>query len=137
VSVPEGKLLLSIVTPDRKVFEEPVDEVVVPGSEGYLGVLPGHAPLLTALQIGELSFRQAGRWHWCFLSGGFVEVLGDRVSVLADVSERGEEIDPDRARAARERAEGRIRKPSEDLDWDRARAALRRAVARLQILGRK
>ena len=137
MSVPEGKILLSIVTPERKVFEAPVDELVVPGSEGYLGVLPGHAPLLTALQTGELSFREGSRWHWCFISKGFVEVLSDKVSVLADVGERAEEVDVERARSARERAEGRLRNPTPDVDWDRARAALQRAITRIQVAGRK
>jgi F-type H+-transporting ATPase subunit epsilon len=136
VSVPAGKLLLTVVTPDRKVLEEAVDEVILPGSEGYLGVLPGHAPLLTALKTGELSYREGTRWRYCFASRGFVEVLPDSVSVLADVSERADDIDVERARAARERAEKRL-KGHEDVDWDRARAALERSFVRLQVSGRK
>ena len=137
MQVPEGKILLSVVAPERKLLEELVDEIVLPGSEGYLGVLPGHAPLLTALQIGELSYREGGRWHYGFVSGGFVEVLPDRVSVLANVGELAGEIDVDRARAASERAGKRLKSPSEDLDWDRARAALERAISRIHVAGHK
>jgi F-type H+-transporting ATPase subunit epsilon len=136
VSDTAGRILLSLVTPERKLLEEAVEEVVLPGSEGYLGVLPGHAPLLTGLKTGELTYTESGRRHACFVTGGFVEVLPDRVSVLADVGERAEEIDVERARAAKDRAEKRL-KGGEDVDWDRARAALSRALARIQIAGRK
>lgn len=123
---------LTIVTPERKVADRQVDEVILPGSEGYLGVLPGHAPLLTALKVGEISYRQGGQWHYVAVAWGFVEVLGDRVSVLADVAERAEDIDPARAKQAREQAEEQLRKGT-DVDWERARASLEKAIVRLQV----
>jgi F-type H+-transporting ATPase subunit epsilon len=134
-AIPVDRILLTVVTPERKVLEETVDEVVLPGSEGYLGVLPGHAPLLTGLKSGEASFRQGQSWRRAFVARGFAEVLPNRVSILADVGERAEEIDMERARAARERAQERLKSASGDLDWDRATAALGRALARLQIAG--
>lgn len=137
MAVPSDRILLTVVSPERKVLEETVDEVVLPGSEGYLGVLPGHAPLLTGVKSGELGFRDGERWLHAFVSGGFAEVLPNRVSILADVGERAEEIDSQRAAAARGRAEDRLKHPSEDVDWDRARAALQRALARLQVAGRR
>ena len=123
---------LTIVTPERKVVDRQADEVVLPGSEGYLGVLPGHAPLLTGLKVGEISFRQAGDWHFVAVAWGFAEVLPDRVRVLADIAERAEEIDLDRAKQARDRAEQRLRKGT-DIDWDRARASLEKAIVRVQV----
>jgi F-type H+-transporting ATPase subunit epsilon len=123
---------LTIVTPDRKVTDAQVDEVILPGSEGYLGVLPGHAPLLTALKVGEISYRQGSEWHFIAVAWGFVEVLGDRVSVLADVAERAEDIDLERAKQALARAEERLQKGA-DLDWDRARASLEKAVVRVKV----
>ncbi|HXI04700.1 MAG TPA: F0F1 ATP synthase subunit epsilon [Candidatus Saccharimonadales bacterium] len=130
-------ILLSVLTPDRKVFEDGVDEVVLPGGEGYLGVLPGHAPLLTSLKIGELSWRKEGRWRYGFLAWGFAEVLGDKVRVLADVGELAGEIDPERATAARDRAQKRLGEAARGLDVLRARTALERALARLSVAGHK
>lgn len=136
--VPSDKILLTVVTPERKILEEIVDEVVLPGSEGYLGVLPGHAPLLSALKTGEGSFRQGETWRRIFLSRGFTEVLPNRVSVLADVGERAEEIDVERARSAQDRAKDRMKGSGKgDLDWDRAAASLGRALARLHIASRR
>ena len=123
---------LTIVTPDRKVADKQVDEVSLPGSEGYLGVLPGHAPLLSALKVGEVSYREAGQWHFIAVAWGFVEVLADRVSVLADIAERAEDIDLERAKQAKSRAEDRLKKQT-DVDWDRARAALEKAFVRIQV----
>src|SRR5439155_4961023 len=99
------KLTLEIVTPDRALLREEVDEVVVPGSEGELGVLPGHTPLLSSLKIGELWYRQGQEKHYLAIALGFVVVLPDRVTVLADVGERVEEIDVQGAAAAKLRAE--------------------------------
>jgi F-type H+-transporting ATPase subunit epsilon len=132
-----GKILLSILTPDRRVYEESVEEVVLPGSEGYLGVLPGHAPLLTSLKIGEISIRQGSAWRHAFVAWGFAEVLGDRVGVLADVGELGEKIDVERAAKARDRANERLMEPVSDVDHERARAALERAVARMKVASHK
>lgn len=123
---------LTIVTPERKLVDRQVSEVVLPGSEGYFGVLPGHAPLLSALKVGEISYGQEGRTFCVAVAWGFVEVLADRVSVLADIAERAEDIDIERARKARERAEGRLRGGA-DVDWDRARVALDKALVRLQV----
>ena len=123
---------LTVVTPERKVADRQVDEVILPGSEGYFGVLPGHAPLLASLKVGEISYRAEGKWHFISVAWGFVEVLADRVSVLADIAERAEEIDLDRAQKARSRAEERLKKP-EDVDWDRARASLEKAFMRIQV----
>lgn len=131
------KILLSIITPERKVYEEEVDELVLPGSEGYLGVLPGHAPLLTSLKIGELSLRQKGKWQYAFLAWGFAEILPDRVSVLADIGELADEIDLERAKAAHQRAQERLTNPSPDTDRSRARSALERAMARMMVAGHK
>ena len=123
---------LTIVTPDRKLVDKQVDKVLLPGSEGYLGVLPGHAPLLTTLKVGEISYREGSAWHFVMVAWGFVEVLPDSVRVLADIAEKAEEIDLGRAKEAKARAEERLKKP-DDVDWDRARASFDRALARIQV----
>jgi F-type H+-transporting ATPase subunit epsilon len=134
--LPES-LELQVVTPDRLLVQEMVDEVQVPGRNGYLGVLPGHAPLLSELQMGELSYRQGSRWTYLAVFWGFVEVLPDRVIVLAEMAERGEEIDVGRAEEARRRAEERLGRPGEaELDLNRAQVALQRAMVRIQVAGR-
>src|ERR1041385_207673 len=102
------KLTLEIVTPDRALISEEVDEVVVPGTEGYLGVLPGHTPLLSTLKVGELWYRQGQEKHYLAVAFGFVEVLPESVTVLADVGERAQEIDVQRAERAKQRAERRL-----------------------------
>ena len=127
------KLTLEIVTPDRSLIREEVDEVVVPGSEGYLGVLPGHTPLLAMLKVGELWFRVGQEKQYLAIAGGFVEVLPDRVTVLADVAERAHDIDVARAEAARKRAEERLAQPGVDFDIERARIALLKALVRIQV----
>ncbi len=131
------RLTLEIATPVRLAVSETVDEVVVPGIEGYFGVLPGHAPFLTTLGIGEVMYRVDRDEHYLAVSGGFAEVRNDKVIVLADTAERPEEIDRARAERARERAEQRLsgRSP-DDVDFARAAAALARALARLQVAGR-
>jgi len=137
VNPSQSKLVLSVVTPERKILQEEVEEVVLPGTEGYLGVLPGHTPLLTSLKPGELAYRKAGSWKRSFVAWGFAEILPGGVSILADVGELAEDIDVARAEAARDRAQKRLKSPSQDLDWDRARVALDRAITRLQVSGRK
>src|SRR5437667_2280854 len=102
------QLTLEVATPSRFVIGEQVDEVVVPGIEGYFGVLPGHAPLLSTLGIGELTYRSGRDEHYLAVAGGFAEVRNDKVIVLADSAERPEEIDRERAARARERAERRL-----------------------------
>jgi F-type H+-transporting ATPase subunit epsilon len=126
-----AQLTLSIVTPEHEVVREAFDEVEVPGSEGYFGVLPGHTPLLATLGIGTLWYRQGSEKHYVAIAGGFAEVLPDRVTVLATVAERAEDVDVERARGAKARAEERLARPAADADHVRARAALARASARL------
>lgn len=131
-----NKLLLEIVTPDRSLVREEVDDLQLPGAEGYLGVLPGHAPLLATLKVGELWYRVGQERHYLSIAGGFVEVLPDRVTVLAQIAERAQEIDVARAEAARTRAEERLARPSPDIDLERARIALMKALIRLQVASR-
>jgi F-type H+-transporting ATPase subunit epsilon len=132
------KLLLEIVTPDRALVREEVDEVVVPAFDGYLGVLPGHTPLLATLKVGELWYRQGQEKHYLAVAFGFLEVLPDHVTVLAQVSERPEEIDVQRAERAKQRAEERLAQPSApaDLDFERARIAMMKSLIRLQVASR-
>src|SRR3954467_1048370 len=105
---------LQLVTPDRLLVNEQVDEVEIPGSDGYFGVLPGHTPLLALLGAGELWYRQGQEKQYLALAVGFAEVQADRVTILAQIAERPDEIDVARAEAARKRAEERIYKPSVD-----------------------
>jgi F-type H+-transporting ATPase subunit epsilon len=126
------KLTLEIVTPDRSLVREEIDEVVLPGSEGYFGVLPGHAPLLSTLMVGELWYRTGQAKHYLAVAGGFVEVLPDRVTVLAQVGERAEDIDVARAEAAKRRAEERLANPV-DVNLERARFSLAKALVRIQV----
>ena len=130
------KISLEIVTPDRSIVREQVDELQLPGSEGYLGVLPGHTPLLTTLTVGELWYRMGGATHHLAISGGFAEVLPDRVTILANVAERAQDIDVARAEAAKKRAEERLARPQVDIDAERARIALLRSLIRLQVATR-
>ena len=127
-------LRLEFVTPERAIAHEDVDEVQLPGEEGYFGVLPGHAPLLAALRTGEMWYRRGAETKYAFLAGGFAEVVPDRVSILAQVAERAEDIDIERAEAAKRRAEAELTKPSTvDFDAERARIAMLRAITRLQV----
>jgi F-type H+-transporting ATPase subunit epsilon len=130
------KILLEVVTPDRALIREEVDEIQLPGSEGYLGVLPGHTPLLTSLKVGELWYRSGTEKHYLAIAGGFVEILPDRVTVLAQIAERAEEIDIRRAEAAKQRAEERLARPSSDMDFERARIAMMKSLIRLQVASR-
>lgn len=123
---------LDIVTPDRLVLTEEVDEISIPGSEGYLGVLPGHLPLLTTIGIGILTYRKGQKKVSFSVSGGFAEVLQDRVIIMADTLERPEEIDVQRARAAKERAEKQLAS-KEAVDVEVAMGALLRATSRLHV----
>ena len=136
MAIPKS-LRLEFVTPERAIVHEDVDEVEIPGEDGHFGVLPGHAPLLAALQPGALWYRVGAEKHFAFVAGGFAEVQPDRVSVLAQVAERAEDIDAQRAEAARRRAEDRLARPAADLDFERARVALLRAISRLQVSGYK
>ncbi|HSF05636.1 MAG TPA: F0F1 ATP synthase subunit epsilon [Methylomirabilota bacterium] len=130
-------LTLEVATPTRLVVTDNVDEVVAPGIEGYFGVLPGHAPFLTTLGIGELTYRKGRDEFHLTVGGGFCEVRNDKVIVLADTAERPEDIDRDRAERARQRAEQRLAgRAPEEIDYTRAAAALARALTRLQVAGR-
>jgi F-type H+-transporting ATPase subunit epsilon len=125
---------LEVVTPARQVVHEAVNEAQIPVLGGYIGVLPGHTPLLAELGIGELSYQVGNRVVSCTAMGGFVEVLADRVIVLADRSERAEEINVARAEAARDRAQKRLATPNDpNVDWKRVEESLARAQARLQV----
>jgi F-type H+-transporting ATPase subunit epsilon len=128
---------LVIVTPERQLLREAVSEVAIPGAGGSLGILPGHAPLITEIGVGELTYRSktGGEPAHLAVISGFAEVLGDRVTVLAETAERPEEIDITRAEEAKRRAEQRlaeaVRNP--EIDWDRASVALQRAIVRLRV----
>ena len=127
------KLKLEIVTPDRLVVTEGVDEVVLPSVEGYLGVLPGHAPLLARLDPGEIDYRIGSEHALLAVSGGFAEVLRDRVEILAETCEPAGEIDVERARRSLERAEKRIQSQTAEFDLKRAEISLRKAVSRINV----
>ena len=131
-----AKLQLEIVTPDRALGREDVDEVYIPGTEGYFGVLPGHTPLLATMKVGEMWYRIGQEKRYLAIAGGFVEVLPDRVSVLAQIAERAEEIDIARAEEAKKRAEERIARPQAEMDFERARVALMKSLIRLQVASR-
>lgn len=126
---------LEIVTVERLLYSEDVDMVVAPGIEGVLGILPNHAPLLTALKFGELVVRKQGEDDQSFaIGGGFMEVVPGKITVLADVAERAEEINLDRAKAARERAEGLLESGSLSMDeLVRVEASIRKALVRIKI----
>jgi F-type H+-transporting ATPase subunit epsilon len=131
-------LHLEIVTVEGKVFDDQVNMVVAPGSEGVLGILPRHAPLITALKEGELQIKKDGQEDQFFaVGGGFMEVQPDHVVVLADAAERAEEIDVSRAEAARRRAEELLVKADKEEDFERAQAALRRSTIRLRVAERR
>ena len=128
---------LVIVTPERQILKETVSEVTLPGADGYLGVLPGHAPLITELGVGELTYRtKDGQPGLLAVIRGFAEVLPDRVSVLAETAEFAKDIELARAEAALKRAQERIAKGGENIDWDRATLALARALVRIQVVSK-
>ena len=129
----EGKILLEIVTPQGLVYSEEVDEVAAAGSEGEFGVLPGHVPFVTTLKIGMLTCKKGSESRYFFVNWGYAEVGAEKVMILADSAERSENIDMERAMAAKKRAEERL-KQIEDVDFARAEAALERAVTRAQIV---
>jgi F-type H+-transporting ATPase subunit epsilon len=127
-------LRLEFVTPERAIAHEDVDEVELPGENGFFGVMPGHAPLLAALKTGPVWYRKGAEKHFAFISSGFAEVTADRVSVLANSAERAEDIDIARAEASKRRAEERLSKATQtDFDAERARIAMLRALTRLQV----
>jgi len=128
---------LEVVTPERRILKEVVEEVQIPGKGGYLGILPGHAPLITELQVGELSYRKGHRTSYLSVDSGYCEVLPDKVTVLAEKAERGDEIDLNRALSSKARAEKRLADTSNpDIDFVRAMASLQRALARIDACER-
>jgi F-type H+-transporting ATPase subunit epsilon len=136
VTIPKH-LRLEFVTPERAITQDDVDEVELPGVNGFLGVLPGHAPLLAQLRTGQMWYRKGSEKHFAFIAGGFVEVVPDRVSILAPVAERAEDIDLARAEASKRRAEERLARPGTPMspeDLERARLSLLRAITRLDLI---
>jgi F-type H+-transporting ATPase subunit epsilon len=130
------KLTLEIVTPDRRVVREEVDEVVCPGIEGEFGVLPGHTPFLTALKIGELNYRIGDARKYIAITWGYAEVDGDRVEILADMAETAEEIDLRRAEEAKTRAEAKLRGQPDEVEFEKEQVSLEKAVIRIQVAGK-
>ncbi len=127
---------LRIVTPTQQVVREETEEMQVPGKEGYLGILAGHAPLLSELKIGEITYRQGRELRRLAVSWGFVEVLPEQVTVLAETAEKSSDIDVSRAQASKERAERRLSNPDPDTDMNRTTVALHKALSRLQVASR-
>lgn len=129
-------LQLQIVSADRSLVNEQVDEVEIPGTDGYFGVLPGHTPLLALLGAGELWYRQGQQTHYFSLAFGFAEVQPERVTILAQIAERADEVDVARAQAALKRAQERLASPSAQMDFERARIAMLKSLIRLQVASR-
>ena len=124
---------LEIVTPEKMVVKDVAEEAQIPGKNGYLGILAGHAPLITELAVGEITYRTGSTTRRVAVAWGFAEVLPDKVTILAETCERPEEIDKQRAEQARQRAEERLKSGNPEVDYDRAENALHRAETRLQV----
>jgi F-type H+-transporting ATPase subunit epsilon len=129
-------LQLQIVSADRALVNETVEEVEIPGFDGYFGVLPGHTPLLALLGAGELWYRQGQETHYLLIAFGFAEVQPERVTILAQIAERADEVDVPRAQAALKRAQERLATPTSDMDFERARIAMLKSLIRLQVASR-
>lgn len=132
-----SQFVLEIVTPERKVFSEQVDMIVVKGMDGELGILPNHIPMVTPLKIAPMKIKQGNREQTVAVHGGFMEVGKEKVVILAESAELPEDIDVERAKAAKERAEERLRSKQQEIDFRRAEMALQRAMNRLGVAGRK
>jgi F-type H+-transporting ATPase subunit epsilon len=130
------QLRLQVVSADKALVSETVDEVEIPGADGYFGVLPGHTPLLALLGAGELWYRRGQTTHHLVIAFGLAEVQPDAVTILAQTAEKADEIDVARAEAAKRRAEERLAKPTIDMDFERARLALLKSLIRLQVASR-
>ena len=128
---------LEIVTPEKMVVKDVAEECQIPGKNGYLGILPGHAPLITELAVGEITYKNQGYTHHLAVAWGFAEVLPNKVTVLAETAERAEEIDLRRAEEAKQRAEERLKSGNTEVDYDRAENALQRAETRIQVAEKK
>ncbi|MGA2366992.1 MAG: F0F1 ATP synthase subunit epsilon [Dehalococcoidia bacterium] len=128
---------LEVVTAERQVFSEDVTTIIAEGVDGQMTILPKHAPLITMLAPGELVIRKDGEEMYMSISGGFLEVRPDKVIVLADACERSDEIDIERAKEAKKRAEERLKNLTDEIDQSRAEAALRRSMARLRVVEKR
>jgi F-type H+-transporting ATPase subunit epsilon len=128
---------LEIVTPEKMVVRDVAEEMQIPGKDGYLGILPGHAPLITELAVGEITYRKGGQTHHLSVAWGFAEVLPDKVTILAETAERPEEIDAKRAQEAKQRAEAAVAKSNTEEDFKRTAADLKRAETRLEVAEKK
>ena len=126
---------IEVVTPERLVVSEPAEDIQIPGKSGYLGILPGHAPLVTEIAVGEISYHSSGQLKRLAVAWGFAEVLPSKVTILAETAERAQEIDVKRAQAAKQRAEEELRQAGA-AGSPEAQAALQRANARLEVAGR-
>jgi F-type H+-transporting ATPase subunit epsilon len=127
---------LEVVTPERMVVKDTADDIQIPGKDGYLGILPGHAPLITELAVGEISYRHAGQTKRLYVASGFAEVLPEKVTILAETAERADEIDLSRAQSAKQRAEEELKKAGPNGD-EAAQVALLRANTRIEVASRK
>ena len=128
---------LEIVTPEKMVVKDTAEECQIPGKNGYLGILPGHAPLITELAVGEITYKNQGNTHHLAVAWGFAEVLPDKLTVLAETAERADEIDLRRAEEAKQRAEERLKSGNTEIDYERAENALQRAETRIQVAEKK
>lgn len=128
---------LEIVTPSRLLVKDAAEEAQIPGLSGYLGILPGHAPLITELAVGVITYKASGATHTLSVAWGFMEVLPDKVTILAETAERPQEIDVERAQKAKDRAEQRLKSSDPQVDFTRAEDALQRAETRLNVAKEK
>jgi len=128
---------LEIVTPEKVVVRDTAEEMQIPGKSGYLGILPGHAPLISELSVGEITYKRGGDLHRLAVAWGFVEVLPDKVTILAETAEKASEIDVQRAEAAKRKAEQALASGSPDLDYAATENALKRAETRLDVAANK
>lgn len=128
---------LEIVTPDKLVVKDTAEEMQIPGKNGYLGILPGHAPLISELAVGQISYRNGRETHYLCVAWGFAEVLPDKVTILAETAERGEDVDCTRAQKAKERAEKRLTSSDPEVDVERAQDALAKANNRLEAAAKE
>jgi F-type H+-transporting ATPase subunit epsilon len=128
---------LEIVTPEKMVVKDVAEELQMPGKNGYLGILPGHAPLVTELAVGEITYRSGSDTHHLAVAWGFAEVLPDKVTILAETCERADEIDVRRAQEARKRAQERLASANPETDYNRAQVAYQRAETRIEVAEKK
>ena len=128
---------LEIVTPEKMVVRDVAEEMQIPGKDGYLGILPGHAPLITELAVGEITYRRGNYTNHLSVAWGFAEVLPDKVTILAETAERAEEIDAKRAQEAKQRAESQLATSKTEEEFERTSADLKRADTRLEVAAKK